>query len=316
MFRFAAAALTAFALAGAALAQGYPSRPVRLIVPYPPGGTTDMIARLYADKLSSRLGANVIVENKPGAATNIGSDVVARATADGYTLLFSASGSTSSTVFGPAPTFDPLKDFQPISMISELPFVIAANPKAAFTTWPELVAMAKTNPGKYTIASAQLDVYVELLRSRADIDILHVPYKGGAQSATDAIAGQVDMAFALVPVVLPHVESGSLRALATTAGQRSERLPDTPTLVELGIDYDVTSWYALTGPAGLPPEIVTRLSGATREAVTDPDFIAKLKDIGAIAIASTPQELDARIRAQLAVWQNIAKQFPKLVKTQ
>jgi len=313
--RIVAAAIATFATAPAVLAQDYPSRAVRLIVPYPPGGTTDMIARLYADKLSADIGETVIVENKPGASTNIGSETVAKAAPDGYTLLFSASGSVLSSVFGPKPPFDPIRDFQPISMISEIPFVLVANPRTAFRTFPELVSASKTAPGKHTVSSAQLDLYVELLRSRANVDVLHIPYKGGAQSVTDAISGQVDMAFSLVPVVLPHIEAGKLRPLVVTSRSRNDRLPDTPTLVEQGIDYDMTSWFALTAPAGTPQPVVDRLLKATRKVVSDKEFVAKLHDVGAVAVASSPAELGQRIRAQQTMWQDVARQFPHLVKT-
>lgn len=315
--RIAALAIAACAIApGASLAQDYPARPIRLIVPFPPGGSTDMIARLYADKLSARVGETVIVENKPGAATNIGSDMVAKAAPDGYTLLFSASGAVLSGVFGPRPTFDALTDFQPISMISETPFVLAANPKADFSSIPELISAARKAPGKYTVSSAQLDLYVELLLSRANANVLHIPYKGGAQSVTDAISGQVDMVFSLVPVVLPHIEAGKLHALAVTSDARSYRLPDTPTLAEQGIDYTMTSWFALTAPAGVPQPVVERLRKATHEVVADEEFVAKLRDIGTVAVASSPEELGQRIRAQQAMWQDVARQFPHLVRNQ
>nr|MBF0681747.1 tripartite tricarboxylate transporter substrate binding protein [Pseudomonas sp.] len=291
--RILAATITTLAAVApaAALAQDYPTRPIRLIVPYPPGGTTDMIARLFADKLSAGVGQTVIVENKPGASTNIGSETVARAAPDGYTVLFSASGAVLSSVFGPKPTFDPLVDFQPISMISEIPFVLAANPNTAFSTIPELITAAKAAPGKHTVSSAQLDLYVELLRSRAGVDILHIPYKGGAQSVTDTISGQVDMVYSLVPVVLPHIEAGKLRPLAVTSGARNDRLPDTPTLVEQGIDYDMTSWFALTAPAGVSKTVVDRLLKATHDVVADKEFVQKLQDVGAVAVASSPEEL-------------------------
>lgn len=315
--RIVAAVIATLCLApAAALAQDYPSRPIRLIVPYPPGGTTDMIARVYADKMSANLGQTLIVENKPGASTNIGTDTVAKADPDGYTLLFSASGAVLSSIFGPKPTFDPLADFQPISMITEIPFVLAANPNAAFSTIPELATAAKAEPGKYTVSSAQLDLYVELMRNRAGLDILHVPYKGGAQSATDAMSGQVDMVFTLIPVVLPHIEAGKLRPLAVTSRARNSRLPDTPSLVEQGIDYDMTSWFALTGPAGLPQPVVNRLLKAAHEVVADKEFVTKLQEVGAVAVASTPEEVAQRTRAQQAMWQDVAKQLPHLVKTQ
>lgn len=274
-----------------------------------------MIARVYADKLSSIIGQTTVVENKPGAATNIGSELVARAEPDGYTLLFSASGSILTSVFGPKPRFNPLTDFEPISIVSEIPFVLAANPEAPFSTIPELITAARSAPNKYTVSSAQLDVYVELLRNRAKIDILHIPYKGGAQSATDAMSGQVNMVFSLIPVLMPHISAGKLIPLAVTSAKRNERLPQVPTLVEQGIDYDMTSWFALIGPAGLPKAIVDQLQKATAKVVSDPDFVEKQRGIGAVPLSSSPHELAKRIRAQQAMWQSVAKQFPHLVKT-
>jgi len=314
LFRFFAIALAVLVIAPASVwAASYPVRTVRLIVPYPPGGTTDMIARTYADRLSAELKQAVVVENKPGASTNIGAESVARSDPDGYTLLFSASGSVTSTVFGPKPPFDPIEDFAPISMIADIPFVLAANTEAPFSTMQALLKEAKLKPGQYTVSSAQLNSYVELLKSRAEINLLHIPYKGGAQSITDAISGQVDMVFTLLPVMLPHIEAHRLVPLAVTSERRSSRLPQVPTLKELGVNYDMVSWFSLEAPAGTPEPVVAFLSKMTRQVVADPEFIASLEHVGAVAVGSQPEELAARIAQQLAAWREVAEQYPELV---
>jgi tripartite-type tricarboxylate transporter receptor subunit TctC len=314
LFRIFAVALAVLVIAPAAvLAASYPTRTVRLIVPYPPGGTTDMIARTYADKLSAELKQTVVVENKPGASTNIGTEFVARSNPDGYTLLFGASGSVTTTVFGPVPPFDPIKDFTPISMIADIPFVLAANTKAPFLTMRELLEEAKRKPGKYTVSSAQLNSYVELLKSRAGVNLLHIPYKGGAQSITDAISGQVDMVFTLLPVMLPHIEAHRLTPLAITSERRSPRLPQVPTLKELGVNYDSVSWFALEAPVGTPEPVVAFLNEVTQRVIADPGFVASLEHVGAMAVGSQPEALAARIAQQLASWREVAEQYPELV---
>lgn len=300
---------------GPAAAQNYPDQPVRLVVPYPPGGSTDLIARLYAEKLSKELGQAVIVDNRPGAATNIGSEAVARAKPDGYTILFGGDGPTINSVFGPSPSFDPLTAFAPISLITRVPFVIAANPKAPFSNIKEFLAAARSVPGKYSISSAQLNLYVELLKNRAGVHLLHIPYKGGAQAATDAIAGQVDSVYALVPVLLPHIQAGKLKPLGITSSKRLEALPATPTLVENGVDYDITIWYGLLAPAGTPNSIVNRLAAATQSIVAKPDFVQKLSVVGAVATSSQPAELSAQMGAEKAAWQTAARTIPGLLQS-
>ncbi|TDF61955.1 tripartite tricarboxylate transporter substrate binding protein [Cupriavidus sp. L7L] len=300
---------------GSASAHDYPDHPVRLVVPYPPGGSTDLIARLYAEKLSKELGQAVVVDNRPGAATNIGSEAVARAKPDGYTILFGGGGPTINAIFGPMPSFDPLAAFAPISLIARVPFVVAANPKAPFSNIKEFLAAARSAPGKYSISSAQLNLYVELLKNRAGIRLLHIPYKGGAQAATDAIAGQVDSVYALVPVLLPHLQAGKLKALGITSNKRLEALPATPTFVENGVDYDITIWYGLLAPAGTPKPILNRLAAATQSIVVESDFVQKVNAVGAVAIASQPGELSAQMRAENATWQTVARTIPALLQS-
>lgn len=298
-----------------AAAQEYPSQAIRIVVPYPPAGSTDLVARRFADVLSKDLGQNVIIENRPGALTNIGNDAVAAAKPDGYTLLFGANGLVQNPVFGPVPAFDPMKSLDPISLVARLPFLIAANPKTPFSSAKELIAAAKAAPGKLSISSAQLEVYVEMMKIRADINLLHIPYKGGAPATTDAISGQVDMVYALVPVLLPHVQSGRLKALGVTSGRRVEALPSVATFTELGIDYDISVWFGMLAPAGTPKPIIDKLARATQQIVAQADFAQRLRATGAQAVSSQPDEFRAEMRKEAALWQQLAKLLPSLVQS-
>lgn len=301
---------------GTASAQEYPREAVRMIVPYPPGGSTDVIARLYAESLGKELGQTIVVDNRPGAATNIGSETVARAKPDGYTVLFGGGGPTLNSVFGPKPSFDPITGLDSIGMIARVPFMVAANPRAPFDNVRELAAQARRTPGKFTVSSAQLNVYVELMKDRAKLDILHVPYKGGAQAATDAVAGQVDMVYALVPVLLPQVQAGKLKAIGISSSKRlAAVLPETSTFAEAGIDYDIGTWYGLQVPAGTPGPVAERLAQANRAIVGHPAFIDRLAAIGAEATASTPSEMRKQMQDQQAVWSRLAKAVPSLIVT-
>ena len=310
-----ALALALQATAMPAAAQDYPNQPVRLIVPYPPGGTTDLIARLYAENLARELGQPVVVDNRPGAATNIGSDAVAKAKPDGYTVLFGSGGPTMNTVFGPKPPFDPARSLEPISMVARVPFMVAANPKVPFNTARDMIAAAKATPGKFSISSAQLNVYVELLKTQSGANLLHIPYKGGAQAATDAVAGQVDMVFALVPVLLPQVQAGKLKALGLSSQKRlAKLLPDVATFTELGVDYSIDTWYGLQAPAGTPAPVVERLREATQKIVALPAFADKLATTGAEAVSSQPAEMRKLIVDQQAMWERLAAKVPSLLE--
>jgi tripartite-type tricarboxylate transporter receptor subunit TctC len=291
----------------------YPSQPIRMVVPYPPGGTTDLIARQFADFLGREIGQTVVVENKPGGGTNIGAEAVARARPDGYTLLFANNSQVINPVFGPTPSFE-LNALEPISLVSRTAFVLAANPKAPFNTPAELLAAAKAAPGKITVSSAQLELYVELLNSRAGIKLLHVPYKGGAPATTDAISGQVNMVFALTPVLLPHIQAGKLKAIAVTSGKRQVVLPDVPTLTEQGIDYDFSIWYGLMTAAGTPKTVIERLAEATHKIMANPDMMARVRAAGAEAVSSSPEEFQAQLKAETLIWQQTARLLPHLVQ--
>ena len=296
-----------------AVAQEYPTQPLRIVIPYPPAGSTDFVARHFANLLAKELGQSVVVDNRPGAATNIGAEAVAKARPDGYTLLFGSNGLTANPIFGPMPPFDPKSAFDPISLIARVPFIVAANKNFAFSTPQELIAAAKAAPGKFTVSSAQLDLYVEWLKNRAGINLLHIPYKGGAPATTDAISGQVDMVYALVPVILPHLQGGRLKAIGVTSTQRIAALPAVPTFVESGVGYDISAWYGLLAPAGTPKAVVNRLALATQKIVADPEFVKKMNPNGVVAISNTPEEFRAFLIGEVALWQQIAKDMPNLV---
>jgi len=293
-------------------AQTYPSQPVRLVVPYPPGGTTDIVARQYAEYLTNAFKQTVVVENRPGGTTNIAAEAVVKSQPDGLTWLFSGVNQTINPSMGPVPSFDLLKVLAPVTLVARVPYVLAANSNAPFNRLEQLLSMAKSSPGKFTVSSAQLDVYVELFKQRAGVDLLHVPYKGGAPATTDAISGQVHMVFALVPVLLPHIEGGRLKAIAVTSTKRLSTLPNVPTLVEAGIDYDLSSWYGVLVPKATPAAIVERISQVTQSIAAMPSFVEKLRARGAVAEASSSSEFYKQIESELKFWANIAEQMPKL----
>lgn len=291
----------------------WPSQPVKLVVPYPPGGTTDLVARMVSEQLGRELGQPVIIDNKPGGGTNIGAEAVVRAKPDGYTFLLGTNAQVLNYHFGPKPSFE-LSALDPVSLVSRQAFVVAANSQVPFRTGAELLAAAKASPGKLTISSAQLDLYVELMSSKAGIKLLHVPYKGGAAAVTDAISGQVNMAFALVPVMLPHIQGGKLRALALTSEKRQASLPDVPTLKELGVDYDMTIWYGLMAPAGTPKAIVDRLAEATHKVLGEPELVARIRTGGAEPATNRPEEFRAQLKQENTFWQATARAMPNLVQ--
>lgn len=291
----------------------YPAQPVHIVVPYPPGGTTDLLARQFAESLSREFGQSVVIDNRPGGATNIGADAVARSKADGLTLLFAGVNQVLNPAFGPTPAFDLMKAMEPVSLVARTPFVVSANRNAPFFSPKDLIAAARAAPGKHSISSAQLDVYVELLKLRAGINILHVPYKGGAPAMTDAISGQVDMVYALVPVLLPHIQSGKLKAIGLTSSKRVASLPDTPTFIESGVEFDSTVWYGILAPAGLPRQIQERLLRATHRIVGSPEFTQKLRSSGADVVANQPAEFAKQLQDELAFWAQLARTMPNLV---
>ncbi|HEU4645604.1 MAG TPA: tripartite tricarboxylate transporter substrate binding protein [Burkholderiales bacterium] len=308
--------LLAFAVllcaAAAAAAQSYPTRPVRLIVGFPPGGGVDINARILQPKLAEFLGQPVVVENKPGASTNIANDFVARSAPDGYTLLINtATIAINMSLFRNLP-FDTLRDFAPVSMFSESPNVLVVNAKLAAGNVQDLVALARKSPGKLNYSSAGVGttqhLAAELFKLRTGTYIVHIPYKGSAPSLTALIAGEVDLSFANVTAIQGHVKSGRLRALATAAAQRDPQLPDVPTTKEAGVEgVEVSVWYGVLAPAKTPPEIVQKVADGIIRATRDPEVRKRMLEQGANPVGSTPEEFSKTLREEVARWAEVVK---------
>ena len=292
----------------------WPNRPVRMIVPFPAGGATDIIARILADKLSTSLGQSFIVDNRGGASGIIGQEAAARAPADGYTLLLTGNGphAINISLFERMP-YDPLKDFSQISLTSILPLVLNVHPSVPAKTLPEFIQWVKANPGKLNYASPGVgsppNLTMELLKSQQGLDIVHVPYKGSSLALADLISGQVSVMFDNALASYQHIKSGKVRALAVGADQRLPSLPEVPTFVESGMaDFEAYTWTALVGPAGLPRAIVDRLARETALALSDTAVKEKLNAQGAIAASSTPQELEDKTRQEIRKWAGVIEQ--------
>lgn len=308
----AAAALALPLLASAQAA--YPTKPVRLIVPFAAGGTTDIVARLLADKMGPILGTTVVVENKAGAGGTIGIDAVAKAAPDGYTLGMAtvSTHGANPAVYTKLP-YDAVKDFQPITNVMSVPSVFVVNPKVPAKSMKEFIALAKKEPGKYTFASpgngSLGHVNIEQFMDLAGIQLMHVPYKGAGQAATDALAGVVDAMTDNLPSTLPNVKAGRLRALAVLSPQRSSALPDVPTYKELGFEaMSEGGWFGLVAPAGTPPAVVAKLNEAAHKAMQDPEFKKRTAEVSGIPMANTPEQFAQQIRAMLDKYARIAKQ--------
>jgi tripartite-type tricarboxylate transporter receptor subunit TctC len=301
-------------LAGAtsAPAQTYPARPVRLVVGFTPGGGVDINARLLAPKLGEYLGQQVIVENKPGAGTNIANEFVARSAPDGYTLLINTAAlAINMSLYRDLP-FDALRDFAPVSVFSESPNVLVVNAKLPAQNLKELLAMARSAPGKLNYSSAGVGttqhLAAELLKLRTGTAITHIPYKGTAPSLTGLIAGEVDLSFANIPAIQAHLKTGRLRALATTARQRDPQLPEVPTMSEAGVEgVDVVVWYGVLAPAGTQSEIVGTLARAIARAARDSEVRRRMLEQGAAPVGNTPEEFAKLLRAEVARWAEVVK---------
>jgi tripartite-type tricarboxylate transporter receptor subunit TctC len=304
--------LLAAAIAFPGAAQNYPSRPVRLIVGFAPGGGVDINARLLAPKLSEYLGQQVVVENVPGAGTNIANERVARAAPDGYTLLINtAAVAINMSLYRNLP-FDTLRDFVPVSVFSQSPNVLVVNAKLPAQNVKELVAMARSSPGKLNYSSAGVGttqhLAAELFKLRTGTFIVHIPYKGTAPSMTALIAGEVDLSFANIPSIQGHLKSGRLRALAATASRRDPQLPEVPTMKEAGVaGVEVVVWYGVLAPAGTPREIVQKLSEGIQRATRDADVRKRMLEQGAEPVGSTPEEFGKLLREEVARWAEVVK---------
>ena len=295
-----------------AAAQNYPSRPVKLVVGFTPGGGVDINARLLAPKLAEYLGQQVLVENKPGAGTNIANEFVARSPADGYTLLVNTAAlAINMSLYRNLP-FDALRDFAPVSVFSESPNVLVTNAKLPLASVQELIDSARKAPGKLNYSSAGVGttqhLSAELLKLRTNTQIVHIPYKGTAPSLTGLIAGEVDLTFANIPAIQAHVRSGRLRALATTGTKRDAQLPDVPTMKEAGVEgVDVTVWYGVLAPAGTPREVVQMLAAAVTRATRDPDTRRRMLEQGADPVGNTPEEFSKLLREEVARWAEVVR---------
>ncbi len=288
----------------AASAQPFPAKPVRMVVPFPPGGGADALARLMAPKLIEIWRQQVIVENKPGASGHIGADHVAQSPADGHTLLMSSTASLTERN---------VSQFAPVTLVSASPYVVTANPQVQASNVRELIALARANPGKLTYASsgtgAASHLSAELFKSMAQIDLLHVPYKGTGQAVTDLLAGQVDLLFAPSQAVIQHVKAGKLKALASTGARRTETLPDLPTVAESGLPgYEAVGWFGLLAPAATPKPVVDKLSADANRALTDQEVRSRMQALGADPSGNTPEEFARFIREDQAKWGKLMRE--------
>jgi tripartite-type tricarboxylate transporter receptor subunit TctC len=308
-------ALAGVLFAGAAHhadAQAWPNKPVRIVVPFAPGGATDIIGRLVAQKLSDRLGQPVIVENKPGAGTTIGNAVVAKAAADDYTLLFAPTPFVITQALYPSLPYDPAKDFAPVALLAVSPFILVVNDALPAKNVGELVALAKAKPGALTFCSAGSGsvphLAGELFKLNAKVDIVHVPYKGGGPAISDLIGGQVNMMFATPIEVMQHVQSGRLRVLATTASRRLPALPNVPTVQESGVpEFDVYAFFGVLAPGGTPKDIVDRLAIELGRVMADPDVVQRFAEQSAEPRVLDPAAFATFLQSERIKWADVVK---------
>ena len=295
-----------------ALAQTYPDKPVRMVVPFPPGGAADLIGRVLAQRLSEQVGQPVIVDNRAGASGNIGADAVVKAQGDGYTILLGAltSHSINHTLERKVLRYDLERDLTPVMIVASVPYVFVVHPSVPARSMQEFIAYARAKPGHLTYGSsgagAPQRLAAEMFKLKTGIDMLHVPYKGSGQVINDLIGGQVLVAFESVPAALPHIRAAKLRALAVTTAQRVPMLPDVPTMGEAAsFNFEVSSIFGILAPAGTPKPIIQRLNSEFAQAVQLPDVKERLLQQGAFVASTTPEEAAQRIRIEIAMWANV-----------
>jgi tripartite-type tricarboxylate transporter receptor subunit TctC len=307
-------AACAFTLgAGMAVAQGYPAKTIKLVVPFPPGGSTDIFARTIGNKLSEALKQQVIIDNRPGAGGSIGADAVAKSAPDGYTLLMGHIGTLAvNPAIYPRLPYDPQKDFAPVTLVATVPNILVVSPSLPVNSVAELVAYAKANPGKLSYGSggngSAAHIAVELFKQKTGTDIVHIPYKGTAPSVTDVIGGQIAMTMTGAPPLMQFVTSGRLKALGVSSTRRVEALPNVPTIAEAGVkDFEATQWYGIVAPAGTPREIVMRLNQEIHAILKTPEMRERIQSEGAVAAPTTPEEFAVLIKSEGARWGAVVK---------
>jgi tripartite-type tricarboxylate transporter receptor subunit TctC len=302
----------ALALSRAAVAEDWPTRPVTLIVPFAPGGTTDIVARIVGQALSARLGQSVVIENLGGAGGTLGANQAAKAAPDGYTIFMATVAHTMAPGIYKSLPYDFVKDFEPITVVASVPNIVIVHPAVPAKTVGELLAYIRANPGKVNYGSAGIGstehMSGELFAAMADLKMVHVPYKGGAPMMADIIAGHIEMAIETSGSASPHIKAGSVRALAVSTAKRSPLFPDLPTLAEAGLSgYDVTTWYGMLAPTGTPAAIRERLYKEMSEILRSPEIAARFRDIGADPGGNTPAEFADFIKVETAKWIKLAK---------
>lgn len=314
MFKQAArlALLIAVAVAaGAIQAQNYPTKPLRVIVPFAPGGSTDVIARVVSSKMAEGFGQQIVIDNRPGAASSLGTEAAARATPDGYTLLMGTPGLAINPSLYAGVNFNPVRDFNPIILMASVPLTIVVHPSLPVHNVRQLVTLAKSRPGALNYASngSSTHLTAELFMQRAGISVVHVPYKGSAPATNDLIAGHVQLAVDNILSALPHVKVGKLRALAVTSAERAPSAPQIPTLAESGFaGFDASSWFGLLAPTNTPKDIIAQLNARAQKALQSSDVREKLANIGADVVGGTPEQFVTFIAAEYERWARLIKE--------
>ena len=295
---------------GHSLAQGWPNRPIRMVVPYTPGGYTDLMARLVGQKISEALGQPIVFENKPGANAIIGTDVVAKAAPDGYTFGTVIAAHAVNATLNPKLPYDTLKDFSYVSLMSVAPLIMIAHPSLPANNVKELVALAKTKPGQLNFASsgvgAAAHLTMEMFKSRTGVEMQHIPYKGTAGALQDTVGGQINVMFDIVGPLMPQVRSGNAKAIVVTAKERIPAAPDVPTMAEQGVpDFISGTWAGIIAPAGTPREIVDRVAAEAKKALADPAMKAKLAEQGIVAVGDGPDEFRVFVTDEISRWSKV-----------
>jgi len=312
MHRFHWCTLIALVVTADAFAQSYPVKPIRLVLPYPPGGGTDVIARPLAQKLTEQLGQQVMVDNRGGAGGNIGMEFVAKSPADGYTLLFAltAQYAVNPSLYPKLP-YDPVRDYAPISLLANAPYLLVVHPALPAKSVAELVTLVKARPGQLSYSSSGngsgAHLAGEMLRSLAHVEIVHVPYKGAGPAMPDLIAGQVQLSFITYTAAGPHIKTSRLRALGVTTAKRSPTLPDLPAIGETVAGYDSAVWYGFAAPAGTPPEIVSKLNTEVLRVLAAPDFRSRITLEAVSPIGSTPEEFGSFMKSEIVRWAKVVR---------